>query len=340
MKRWLTAPRPDPSPTIWALRDLDIADDAAAEYLFWGIRHPENVNAALAIARRFGGQPCLVDRLVAFTESGPSSATQAAAILALGNGWVEAPDITRLIDWARRQPSMPLRLVGLHVLQRGTPPGDAVLLRPEERDWLLSLLHREDHLRAPWPAADLVNIAATGDPQAADFALETLRTNGRTGGDRGLAWILACNAFADDSRFKAWVAAELAEPEARSLILYDVGMIPQQWRDDPAFADALRPYVDAKLRKPTAYEAAGLATALQPDDARTVLLRGLDTWRPYTAARTLVEQYADNEHVRTALISRLRGECARAAPNGGRRHRRARPEGGLRRPDIPATPAG
>jgi hypothetical protein len=55
MKRWLTAPRPDPSPTMWALRDLGIADEIAAEYLLWGVRHPEDsvkVNAALAIARR------------------------------------------------------------------------------------------------------------------------------------------------------------------------------------------------------------------------------------------------------------------------------------------------
>jgi len=247
---------------MWALRDLAIADDLAAEYLLWGIRHPEDnvkINAALAIARRFAGQLHLVDRLVAFIETGPSSATQAAAILALGNGWADAPDTTRLIDWARRQPSPQLRLVGLHLLQCSNPPGDATLFRPEERAWLLSLLRHEDHASGPWPAADLVNIAATGHAQAVDFALETLTTNGRTGGDRGLAWTLACNAFADDSRFKAWVAAELAEPEARGLILYDVGMIPQQWRDDPAFADALRKYVDAKLEEPT-YRVAGLAT--------------------------------------------------------------------------------
>ena len=48
---------------------------------------------------------------------------------------------------------------------------------------------------------------SAGDAQAADFALETLATNGRNGGDRGLAWLLACNAFAGDGRFKAWVAA-------------------------------------------------------------------------------------------------------------------------------------
>ncbi|MCP3821369.1 NACHT domain-containing protein [Streptomyces sp. A3M-1-3] len=320
MKRWLTAPRPEPSPTMWALRDLDIADDVAAEYLLWGIRHPEDnvkINAALAIARRFGGRSRLLDRLVAFTETGPSSATQASAILAIGNGWADAPETTRMVDWARVQPSRSLRLVGLHLLQRGTTSGDAALYRPEERDWLLSLLRREDLLSGPWPAADLVNIAATGDAQAAEFALETLQTNGRNGGDRGLAWTLACNAFAGDSRFKAWVAAELADPEEGGLILFDVGMIPQQWRDDPAFAQALHPYVDTGLRNIQPYRVAGLATALPPAEAQVVLLRGLDAARPYAAARTLVERYADDEYVRTVLSSRLRGDFAEAAPMAG-----------------------
>ncbi|WP_368679983.1 NACHT domain-containing protein (plasmid) [Rhodococcus opacus] len=320
MKRWLTAPRPDPSPTMWALRDLDIADDVVGEYLLWGIRHPEdNVkgNAALAIAHRFGGQPSMMDRLVAFIETGPSSATQAAALLALGTGWAEAPGTSRLIDWARRQPSLPLRLVGLHLLQRGTSPGDVAVFRLEERAWLLSLLRREDFARGPWPVADLVALAATDDAPVADFAIETLTTNGRTGGDRALAWYLACNTLADDGRFKAWVTAELAEPDGHGLILYDVNMIPQQWCDDPAFASVLHSYVDTNLQGPMPYVAAGLSTTLPSDEARTVLLGGLDHSRPYAAARTLVEQYTGDEQVRIDLTSRLRGEYARAAPMAG-----------------------
>lgn len=320
MKRWLTAPRPDPSPTMWALRDLDIVEDVAAEYLLWGMRHPEDkvkVNAALAIAHRFGGQSRLLGRLVALTQTGPSSATQAAAILALGDGWADTPETTRLVDWARRQPSGPLRLVGLRLVQRGSASGDAALYRPEERAWLLSLLRREDHFSGPWPAADLVNIAATGDTQVAEFALETLTTNGRNGGDRSLAWTLACNVFADDNRFKEWTAAELADPKGRGLILYNVGMIPQQWRDDPEFGQALHPYLDAELRGVMPYLVAGLAAALPPADARTVLLRGLGASRPYAAARTLVERYADDEQVRTVLADRLHGDSAHAAPMAG-----------------------
>lgn len=110
MKKWLTAPRPDPSPTMWALRDLDIDDDSAAGYLLWGMRHSEEqvkVNAAAAIAHRFGGRPHMLEQLIAFTETGPSSAVQAAALLSLGNGWPDAPETVRLVDWARHQPSSP-----------------------------------------------------------------------------------------------------------------------------------------------------------------------------------------------------------------------------------------
>lgn len=320
MKRWLTAPRPDPSPAMWALGDLGIADEVAAEYLFWGLRHPEDsvkVNAALAIARRFAGQAHLAGRLAALAETGPSSATQAAAILALVNGWAGADETARLTGWARRQPSVPLRLAGLDMLRRGNPAGGAALLRPEERAWLLSLLHHEDHFSGPWPAADLVNLAAAGDAQAADFALETLATNGRNGGDRGLAWLLACNAFAGDGRFKAWVTAQLARPDQHGLILFNVGMIPQQWRDDPAFAQALRPYVDAELTGAMPYNVTGLATAMAPQDARAALLRGLDSGRPYSAAATLAERYLDDDQVREALTSRLRGDYAHAAPMAG-----------------------
>jgi hypothetical protein len=56
-----------------------------------------------------------------------------------------------------------------------------------------------------------------------------------------------------------------------------------QWRDDPEFAQALRSYVDNKVQDLTAYGVTGLATSLPPADARTVLLQGLDSPRPYAA---------------------------------------------------------
>lgn len=185
------------------------------------------INAAGALARRLGGQLHRVPALVALAETGPSSATQAAAILALCEGWPDTPDTERLTDWARRQPSTALRLVALHLVHQAAEERDSSVFRPEERAWLLSLLRHEDHRSGPWPAAEIVGTCAAGDTDAADFALETLKTNGKTGGDRYLAWNLACTVFADDSRFKDWVAEQLTRPDKHGLILYNIGLIPE-----------------------------------------------------------------------------------------------------------------
>ena len=329
MKRWLTAVRPRPAPAMWALRDLDVADEVAFEHLRWGIRNPDDdvkVNAALAIAHRFGGQPQFVDDLVEITATGPTSATQAAAVLALGEGWAQDPATIRLIDWACRQPSLPLRTVGLYLLQRRPhwrrQPAQRRLRRdavPTGGACAGAVLAPPGGLR-PWSVAygGLVDLAASHDAHAADFAWETLTTNGRRGGNRTLAWYLACHTYAGDNRFKQWVAEQLRDPEQHNLILYNVGMIPQQWRDDPAFAQALRPYVEAELAGVDAYAvAADLATSLPPAEASALLLAGLDAWRPYAAARTLTERYLDHDNVRTTLVDRLRGTYAQAAPLAG-----------------------
>jgi hypothetical protein len=320
MKRWLTAIRPDPSPAMWALRDLDIADDVATKCLLWGMRHPEDdvkVNAAAAIAYRFGGQPDMLDRLVDLTEDGPSSATQAAALFAIGEGWREASVTARLIDWARRQPSTPLRLIALDFLHSQTADGNAASFLAEEREWLLSLLWSEYRASGPWPTTRLVNAAAAGNAGARDFALNTLTTNGQTGGDRTLAWFLACNTFSDDDRFRAWVATQLAKPEDHRLILYNIGLIPEKWRDEPTFAEALRTYVEVSLTEPFAFRGAELAPTMAPTEARAMLLRALDNRRPYAAARELVEQYGTDDDVRAAIIDRLRGDYPTAAAMAG-----------------------
>jgi energy-coupling factor transporter ATP-binding protein EcfA2 len=323
MKEWLAALRPDPSPTMWALRDLDVTDDLAARSLLWGIRHPDDkvkINAAEAIARRFGGQDYMVASLVAITEEGPSSTAQAAAILSIGHGWPNAPETSRLMTWARRQPSFPIRAVGLHLLQHNSDNRDPSLYLPEERAWLLSLLRDEHYgVGGPWTGmcAELVNIAATGVNEAADLALQTLETNGRNGGDRHLAWVLACNAFADDNRFKDWVAAEISDPQQRGLVLYSPTMIPQQWRDDPVFAEKLRPFVTSQLDGVQPYMVTGLTPALERAAARSALLRGLNAHRPYAAARALVDQFPDDAGVWESIRNRLRGDFALASPMAG-----------------------
>ena len=317
-KRWMTAPRPDPSPTVWALRDTPIGDDRAAAHLLRGLRHPLDVvklNAAEALAHRFGGRAELAENLVELIHNGPSADSQAAALRALGRGWPAEPETVRLTEWARRQSAEALRCEALRIVQRDRgPKGDADLFRPEERAWLLSLLHDEDHLRGPWDAAKLINIAAAGASDVADFALETLTTNGGNDGDRQLAWFLACNAFADDDRFKQWVASELSGPDRQGLILYNTQMIPQQWRDDPVFMATVRPAINVGADGILWSQFLDLASALEPPEYRAFLLQALDSPRPYFAARTLVEQFPQDDEVHTILIDRLMGSFATSAP--------------------------
>src|SRR5665647_235598 len=86
------------------------------------------------------------------------------------------------------------------------------------------------------------------DPgQPPDFVLETLTTNGATGGNRNLCWRLACEALAHDDRLRDWVLGELSSPDEHSLVLYRVALVPAQWSEDPAFAQALADYADKQI---------------------------------------------------------------------------------------------
>lgn len=320
MKRWFTAPRQDPSPILWTLRDLDINDEAAAGYLMWGLRHFHDtvkINAAKAFGHRFGGRPEFVDHLVTLIEAGPSSETQAAALLGLGHGWPTSLTTAKYIDWARRQPSVPLRLAAFHVLRsRAASAEDKAEFRLNEHEWLLQILRKEGYGRGSWPVVGAVGEAAAVDEEACSFVLNVLRRNGRNGGDRWLAWNLACTVFADDVDIRCWVTERLANPDDNGLILHNLAMIPRQWHTDPMFAQAYGHYVDGKLQKQSS-EVAWLAAAMPPDGAKAALLRCLDGWYSHESARILADQHLTDPHVRSNLTERLRGAYSQAAPLAG-----------------------
>ena len=320
-KRWLTAPRPHPAPAMWALRNLPINDDNAAHALLWGLRHPEDdvkIQAALAAAQRFDGQDGMKEQLTLLLRTGPSAATQAAALYALGRGWRTAFETSDAIGWARIQSAFSVRVSALHLLQRDEESRDPSVFRPEERAWLLALLMDEGRSGyEPWSAmsADLVDIVAANDASVADFALETLRGNGRNGGDRNLAWTVACGAFGQDDRFKQWVEERLTDAAGHGLILYNVNMIPVNWRTDPEFERVLRTFVAHELKEGVQpFTVIGLADSLPSDETRSALLGGLTAWRPWSAAKRLVEKYPDDAEVHAELTNRLRGDFSRSAP--------------------------
>jgi hypothetical protein len=169
----------------------------------------------------------------------------------------------------------------------------------------------------PWSvmAADLVNLAAVGDQAAADFALETLRSNGRNGGHRSLAWTLACNAFSNDDRFMEWAADQLGDLSEHSALLYNVNLIPQRWSASPSFKAVQARFVAHQLKSGVQpFAVIGLSNSLDDEKARAALLAGLDTWRPWSAAKALVARFPEDAEVLAALAHRLRGEFEHAAP--------------------------
>lgn len=335
-KRWLDATRPFPAPALFALRDLPIEDQRAAALLLRGMRSDSGearANAAIAYAHRFGhsqqpipfgaGTPArdvsatasqgALEHLVKVVREGPTVTTQAAALLAMGSGWPEEPATREHLEWGRNQPRVVMRTTALYLTMKADPQVPIRdLLDRDEVDWVLSRVREERYLvEHTWTSMtyDLVDKAvAEADvgrrAELSDFVLETLRTNGNTGGNRNLCWWLACTVLAEDERLRDWAVTELNSDRDRPLILYNLDLIPEAWREHPPMERALASYVETEI-KDVVGAAVQLTRSLPRDQARARLLEALDGFRPWTAAARLVEDFGDDAEVRSALLARL-----------------------------------
>lgn len=317
VKRWLTAHFPEPNSAIWALRSLPLPDEPVATTLLWGLRNGDDnakINAAEAIAVRFGGDDDIRDRLEKLALLAGDSATQASALFALGHGWKHEVRVAPLLSWGRRQDSFPVRIVALTILNETL--GAAEALTPEDRAWLRRFLRDERWSGRVWVGflRELLEVAVKGHQESADFALQTLRENGRNGGDRDLAWYVACTAFAADERFRDWTESELRRGK-EGLILQQRSLIPDEWYKSPSFREAAEMTVEAQARSPiSAGDLAPMARRLVSPTTRDALLRALSTWRPLSAARALLHDYPEDPAVELALRERFHSDFASAAP--------------------------
>ena len=319
--RWLSASHPEPTSALWMLRDAAVAEFGVLPVLLWGLRHEDErvqLNAAHAIAIRYAGDLTVGAQIEASVRDGGNAIDQAFALLCLGTGWPDWPNLPDLIEWARAQITPELRVCALHLL-REAADGRFAHLTPAEELWFGSLL-RHEGLRPQEHWRDLalpfVQHAMSGQPAAARFVLETLSGNGATGGDRSLAWLLACTTFSADDAIKSWVAGELENPDRHGLVLHNLALIPPSWRADPNFARS----AEATIRKEVATGAAFndgaivLSASLPDDEALDALLPALDTWRPVRAGIALLERFRGHSKVRAAFQERLRGSLKAAAP--------------------------
>jgi hypothetical protein len=259
---------------------------------------------------RSGADPQRLNLLVRLVLEGPSIGAQAAGLLAMATGWPDEAVTREHLEWGRHQSRVTLRIASMYLLMQVEPEAPLdVLLSQDEIEWVLGQVHEErwlaEHDWVEMTHKLVLRIASEARErvrsQLADLALETLSTNGRTGGNRQLCWRLACGPLAYDDRLRDWVVAELESKDERPLILFDVDLIPPAWREYPPMAQALSRYAENQITDITG-SAAEISESLPAEQAKALLLKGLTGPRPQRVAWRLVRDFADDEEV----VSRLR----------------------------------
>lgn len=319
-RRWLNAAHPEPTSPLWMLRDPAVAETGVLPVLLWGLRHEEEavqLNAAHAIAIRYAGNPTIGARIESSVRDGATAIEQAFALLCLGTGWPDHPQLPALLEWARAQATPELRVCALHLLKR-TAGGEFDHLSATEKHWFAGFLSHDDlRPRDHWKdlAIPFVQHVLSGQPGGARFVLETLSENGKNGGNRSIAWILACTTFSDNEAIRNWVADELEHPDRHALVLHNLAILPDSWRADAAFAR--RAAVTIRKDAPGLSFSDGtiaLTESLPDGDALDALMPALDSWRPLSAGAVLLERFGDRPDVRAVFNERLHGSLESAAP--------------------------
>ncbi|OJX98417.1 MAG: hypothetical protein BGO96_04445 [Micrococcales bacterium 73-15] len=319
-RRWLNAAHPEPTSPLWMLRDAAVAESRVLSTLLWGLRHEDEavqLNAAHAIAIRYAGDASVGARIETNVREGAKAIDQAFSLLCLGTGWPDWPQLPALMEWARAQITPELRVCSLH-LMREAAGGQFDYLSAAEHQWFGEFLWREGlRPREYWTnlAVPFVQHALSEQPIAARFVLETLSGNGQNGGDRSMAWLLACTTFSDDDAIKNWVAGELEHPDRHGLVLHNLALIPESWRADPAFARSAAATIREEAETPPFSDGIiTLAESLPDDEALNALLPALDSWRPVRVGAALLERFGQRPEVRALFEERLHGPLESAAP--------------------------
>jgi len=311
--RWFNAAHPEPTSPLWMLRDASVAETRVLPALKWGLRHEDEavqLNAAHAIAIRYAGDEAVGACIETSVREGANAIDQAFALLCLGTGWPDWPELPALLEWARAQITPELRVCALH-LMREAADGQFDHLSAADKQWFGGFLRLEGlRPREHWKdlAIPFVQHAVSGQNDAVRFVLETLSDNGRNGGDRSIAWLLACTTFSDDDAIKNWVAGELEHPDRNGLLLHNLDLIPESWRADPAFAHSAAATIREDASKlPFKDGVIALSELLPDDEALDILLPAMDSWRPVRVGALLLRRFGDRREVRAVFEERLHG---------------------------------
>ncbi len=344
-RRWLDATRPYAGPALCALHQIQTDDDdRLRRILLQNFRNEDanaRSNAVESFVRRFGNRRSSPDSptestatvdahsavpidpaVVQMVRDAPDARTQAAALTALALGWPDDPITREHLEWARNTPKTNIRTSALHAIAESAPEVSlADLFTADEYGFVMSHLYEASHYLEDhgWTGlnAQLVlrAVSELGAPQRDEmvrFVEETLRQDPMTGGSRSMCWEIACGPFANESRLRDWVVAELSDnTSSHPLILYNIETMPAAWTDEPVVKAAINSRIGDLMTSMRAH-ASILTKALADEGAKRALLDALDGFRPYGAARELVRRFGTDSEVHAELNRRF-GDDTQAA---------------------------
>ncbi|MGW2016644.1 NACHT domain-containing protein [Streptomyces sp. NPDC001927] len=340
LPRWVLATPPLPSDVFYQLSR--VVGDAQLPEPVWPLMlaalRAENVDTALAsalpLATRYGsnrGHPQVVEALLAALQEAATADHMAAILLALLLGWPEDDRVAAAAEAARQQQVVGLRLVVLAAvlgvlpgqdgdcIQHSATGGDVPDVTSKERTWLAAQLDREDlgdNLWKPLLAKTLVAAFCEHPVEAEqlrDVCRDIVSAQPRRYGERGLAWSVLLQGFAQDPAIKAHVCTALIEDPGRIRFL-GIQPLTHAYRGDTDLTAAIEELLE---RDPAAFhgnELHALAAVGQGPRLRSALLSELTTSSfPHWAASALATHWADDEEVQEGLRALLHGEPGRAS---------------------------
>ena len=234
------------------------------------------LDAAVCLAKVFGGSPEVGDRLTALAHESVNPWVTAAALDALSRGW---PSIDGLDNWlheAERSPSVQLRAVAALALYRRGRRGDETrdsLLRALSTRWsrFTGGLHAEtmDALVAEWADdGELHDACWAGVGRRGPPKYDISHVDARS---------MLMRLHREDPRVPRWIQEEI---ETRDYFPFR-GTLPGDALLEPILSEhanvraAVETWFEEEKFSSLAYEAAQLAAMLRSDAAKRAMLRSL-----------------------------------------------------------------
>lgn len=338
LSRWVLATQALPPAVFHQLSK--IMDDQQLPEPVWPLMvaalGTENVHTALAAAvplvARYGRSsrhPRVVESLLTALHRAATADHMAVIMLVLLLGWPEDERVVAAASAGRRQRVVGLRLVVLAAVLGVLPGQDgsrisstgaqAEAVTRDERRWLFSQLDTEDLTDDLWkPLLTEAIVAAArahaGEAeQVRDTCLQIVSPQPRREGDRGLAWKVLMQGFAQDAAVRDRVCAMLINDQNQIRFL-GIEPLSRAYRGDTDVAAVVEELLD---RDPATFHDTELHTLAAVDQGprlRSALLAEVHTSGvPHWAADALATHWADDEEAQDALRTLLHGEPGRAS---------------------------